>query len=78
MNIKTFLLGFIIAYFLFSLPFILGFGNVIDWVSEVTFFQKFRGVVLNGLGDNYLIKVFFSIIVGILFSFLLTLKRKNK
>ena len=71
MNIKTFLLGFIVIYILISLPAMLGIGYVIDWVPEATFLQKFKGYVIEGFTNNYLIKIVISIIVGVIFSLFL-------
>ena len=76
MNIRTFLLSFIIVYILISLPAMLGSGTVIDWVSEATFLQKFKGYVIDGLVDNYLMKLIVSTIVGLIFSLVLPMKRK--
>ena len=75
MNIKTFIIGFIVIYILISLPAILGIGYVIDWVPEATFLQKFKGYVIEGLTNNYLIKIVISIIVGVIFS--LFLQKRN-
>lgn len=71
MNIKTFLLGFIVIYILISLPAMLGIEYVIDWVPEATFLQKFKGYVVEGFTNNYLIKIVISIIVGVIFSLFL-------
>ena len=71
MGIKTFLLSFIVIYILISLPTMLGIGYVIDWVPEATELQKFKGYVIEGLTNNYLIKIVISIIVGAIFSFFL-------
>lgn len=64
-KIKTFVIGFIIAYVLISIPAMFGIGYVIDWVPEATFLQKFKGYVINGLVDNYLLKIIISVIVGV-------------
>jgi hypothetical protein len=74
-KIKTFVIGFIIAYLLISLPAMLGIGFVIDWVPEATFLQKFKGYVVDGLIDNYLLKIIISAILGIVFT-IIVLKRK--
>lgn len=71
MGIKTFLLSFIVIYILISLPTMLGIGYVIDWVPEATELQKFKGYVIEGLTNNYVIKIVISIIVGAIFSFFL-------
>ena len=75
MNIKTFILGFIVIYILISLPAILGIGYVIDWVSEATVLQKFKGYVIEGLTNNYFIKMVISIIVSVIFT--LFLQKRN-
>lgn len=67
-NIKLFLLGFIVVYILISLPVMLEIGYTIDWVPEATFLQKFKGSMIEGFTNNYLIKVMISIIVGAIFS----------
>ncbi len=54
-----------------SLPTMLGIGYVIDWVPETTELQKFKGYVMEGLTNNYLIKIVISIIIGAIFSFFL-------
>ena len=74
MGIKTFLLSFIVIYILISLPTMLGLGYVIDWVPEATELQKFKGYVIEGLTNNYLIKIVISIIVGAIFSFFLQIR----
>ena len=75
MNIKTFILSFIVVYLLISFPLILGFGYVIDWEPEATLLQKFNGYVMEGLTNNYLLKIGISLIVGAILSLLLS-KRK--
>lgn len=77
MDIKTFLLSFSVVYLLFSLPAMLGGGYVIDWVPEATFLQKFKGYVIEGFTNNYLIKIVLSIIVSVIFSLFLR-KRNSK
>ena len=77
MKIKMHLLGFIVVYIVISLPVMLGIGYVIDWVPEATFLQKFKGYVIEGFTNNYLIKIVLSIIVGVIFSLFLQ-KRKLK
>ena len=71
MNMKMFIIVFIVIYILISLPAIVGIGHVIDWVPEATGLQKFKGYVIGGLTDNYLIKIVVSIIVGVIFSLFL-------
>jgi hypothetical protein len=43
MNLKAFLIKFVIVYVSISLPEIFGIGTVIDWVPEATLFQKLKG-----------------------------------
>ena len=76
MNMKTFILSFIVVYLLISLPVMLGFGYVIDWDLETTFLQKFIGYVKEGLTNNYLIKIVISLIVGAIVSILLSNRKK--
>ena len=71
MKIKTFILGWIVVYILISLPAMLGIGYVIDWVPDATFLQKLKGYVVEGLTNNYLIKIIISIIVSAILSLFL-------
>lgn len=75
MSIKTFFLSFIVIYILISLPAMLGLGYVIDWIPETTELQKFKGYVIEGITNNYLIKIVISTIVGAIFS--LFLQKRN-
>lgn len=68
MNRKTFFLSFIITYTLISLPAMLGIGSIIDWVPEATFIQKFKGYIIEGFINNYLIKLIVSFESGIYYS----------
>jgi len=77
MILKTFLLGFIVIYILISLPAILGIGYVIDWVTEATFYQKFKGYVIEGFTTNYFPKIVISIVIGGIFTLFLA-KRNSK
>lgn len=72
MSIKPFIPSLIIIYFLLSLPAVFGIGYVIDWAPEVTFLQKFSGYVIEGITNNYLIKLVISIFAGIIFSLFLS------
>lgn len=76
MNRKTFFLSFIVTYILISLPAMFGIGYVIDWVPEATFIQKFKGYIIEGFINNYLIKLVVSLIVGIIFGLLFLPKRE--
>ena len=75
MHMKIFVVSFIVIYILISLPAIVGIGHVIDWIPEATVLQKFKGYVIGGLTNNYLIKIVVSIIGGVLFS--LFLQKRN-
>ena len=75
MNSKTFILSFIVIYLLISLTVMLGFGYVIDWDSEATVLQKFKGYVIEGLTNNYLLKTVISLVVSAFVSLFLA-KRK--
>lgn len=77
MNLKAFLIGFVLVYILISLPGIIGIGYVIDWVSEATLFQKFKGYVVDGLLDNFLIKIVIASIVGVVVSFVIARRRHS-
>ena len=74
-NMKTFILSFIVLYLMISLPVMLGFGYVIDWDPEATVLQKFNGYVIEGLTNNYLMKIIISLVVGAFVSLFLA-KRK--
>jgi len=76
-NSKTFILSFIVVYLLISLPVMLGFGYVIDWDPEATVLQKFNGYVMEGLTNNYLMKIIISLIVGAIVSLLLSNRKEN-
>ena len=76
-NSKTFILSFIVVYLLSSLPVMLGFGYVIDWDPEATVLQKFNGYVMEGLTNNYLMKIIISLIVGAIVSLLLSNRKEN-
>ena len=64
MSIKKCIAGFIITYILISLPAIFGFGYVIDWIPEATTIQKFKGYVIYGLTNGYLIKSVVSMLMS--------------
>ncbi|MFE8702924.1 hypothetical protein ACFYKX_20155 [Cytobacillus sp. FJAT-54145] len=62
--IKRFVLTFLIVYLLTSIPTILGFGYVIDWAVEATVFQKVKVYIVNGLVENFPVKIIIAAIVG--------------
>ncbi|WP_223701817.1 hypothetical protein [Sutcliffiella deserti] len=64
MKIKTYLVVFLSVYVLLSLPAILGIGYVIDWVPEATLLQKFNGYLVEGLLNNYVIKIVVALLVA--------------
>lgn len=78
MNLKTFLITFVFVYVSISLPAILGIGTVIDWVPEATLFQKFKGYVIDGLLNNFLIKTVIACIVGITVILIISKRRQSK
>lgn len=77
MNFKTFILSFIVAYILISLPAIFGIGHVIDWVQQATFLQKFFGYIKEGLTNHYLIKIVISIIGSVIIGQFLSKRKAN-
>jgi hypothetical protein len=78
MSLKTFLITFVFVYVLTSLPATLGIGYVIDWVPEATLFQKFKGYVIDGLLNNFLIKTVIAFVVGIVLSLVISMWRQPK
>ena len=72
MNFKIFLLSFILIYLLLSLPAFFGINYVIDWVPEATLGQKFNGYVIEGLGNQFLLKSLCAGIASIVLSLLLS------
>ncbi|PIC66674.1 hypothetical protein CSV71_14605 [Sporosarcina sp. P21c] len=78
MNLKAFLLTFIFIYILISLPAIFGIGHVIDWVSEATVYQKFKGYVIDGLLNNFLIKTTIASVVGVVVIRVISKRRYSK
>lgn len=51
---------------------------MIDWIPEATLFQKFKGYVIDSLLNNYLIKTLIATIVGIVVSWVVSIKRQTK
>ncbi|ALC90758.1 hypothetical protein AM500_13900 [Bacillus sp. FJAT-18017] len=78
MNLKAFLLTFVIVYVLISLPSILGIGHVIDWVPEASLWQKFNGYVINGLLTNFVVKTVIALITGLVISFPIFRRQQSK
>jgi len=78
MNLKAFLIIFVLVYVSISLPEIFGIGTVIDWVPEATLFQKLKGYVIEGLLNNFLGKTVIACIVGIVVSLVISKRRQSK
>lgn len=78
MNLKFFLITFVLAYILISLPAMLGIGSVIDWVPEVTWYQKFKGYVVDGLLNNFFMKIIIAITLGIVVSLIISRRQYSK
>ncbi|RDU37182.1 hypothetical protein DRW41_10910 [Neobacillus piezotolerans] len=78
MNLKTFLLNFVFVYVLISLPSIVGIGYVIDWVPEATLFKQFKGYVIDGLLNNFVIKNVIAIIVGFVVTLIIFKRQQTK
>lgn len=74
--LTNFIVGFSVVYILMSLPAMLGLGYVIDWVPEATVLQKITGYVVEGLINNYIIKLVVSLIVGVIYSIFRLQKNK--
>lgn len=66
--VKSFFLSFIFVYLLISLPYMFGFGYVIDWVPEASLNQKLKGYVIEGLKYGLVLKLFISAFLGVLFT----------
>lgn len=60
--------SFFIISIVLSLPVIFANGYVIDWVPEVTIFQKAKGYVVEALTANFLLKLIIAFIVGLIVS----------
>jgi len=65
MNIKTFMLIFIMIYIVLSLPAMLGIGYVIDWIPEASLSQQIRGYVIEGLANGFQFKIVISAIASV-------------
>ncbi|WP_449403564.1 hypothetical protein [Exiguobacterium artemiae] len=78
MNMKSFLVGFILSYLLLSLPAFFGITYVIDWVPEATLGQKFNGYVMEGLKNQFLLKSLCAVIASIVLSLLLSNRKVGK
>ena len=76
MYLKVFLGCFVFVYTLISLPAILGIGNVIEWVPEATLFQKFKVYVVDGLGNNFIVKSVIASMVAVVVTLVMPKKRK--
>ncbi|PID21096.1 hypothetical protein CSV61_11465 [Sporosarcina sp. P3] len=78
MNLKLFLITFVLAYILISLPAMLGIGSVIDWVPEATWYQKFKGYVVDGLLNKFFIKIIIASTLGIIVSLINSKRQYSK
>ncbi|WP_043932776.1 hypothetical protein [Bacillus sp. EB01] len=78
MNLKAFLLTFVVVYLLISIPSILGIGYVIDWAPEATLLQKIKGYVISGLLNNFVIKTVIAVIVGFIINSPIFRRQKSK
>ncbi|WP_277587262.1 hypothetical protein [Psychrobacillus antarcticus] len=78
MNLKAFLITFVFTYVLISLPAILGIGKVIDWVPGATLFQKVKGYLVDGLFNNFLMKVVVASLIGVVVSLIISKRRYSK
>lgn len=67
----------IIIYFLLSLPMILGYGVIIDFVSDVSLFAKAKAYFTIGMENNYETKLLISFVSALVFTAILKLI-KNK
>ena len=76
-DVRKLVAGFIGIYLLISLPAMFGIGYEIDWVSEATFPQKLKGYVIEGIANNYLIKIAISILGSVIFSLFLSRYKAN-
>lgn len=78
MNLKAFFITFVFVYISISLLAIVGIGYVIDWVPGATWYQKFKGYVIDGLINNFLIKTIIASIVGFVVSLVISKRRHSK
>jgi len=65
-----FLMSFAITYIFISLPDILGFTFVVQWVPGVTDLQKAWSYLTMGLSENALVKLIISSLSVFLFGFI--------
>ncbi len=77
MRLKTFMTALISVYVLISLPAIFSFGYVIDWVPEATLFQKFKAYVVDGLINNFILKVVIAVITAAIISLFVSRNRES-
>lgn len=78
LNSKTFIFFFIVVYVVLSLPVMLGIGYVIDWVPEASLSQKLRGYVIDGLTNEFQLKIAISAIASLVLISLLSRRRANQ
>jgi hypothetical protein len=77
MNLKAFLLTFVVVYVLISIPSILGIGYVIDWTPEASLSQKIKGYLISGLLNYFVIKTVIAVIVGFIINFPIFRRQKS-
>ena len=65
-RIGNFIVMLITIYFILSLPVMLGIGVAIDFVSEVSWFNKAKTYFITGIKLGYLTKLLISIILTII------------
>ncbi|MDX8361527.1 hypothetical protein SLH48_11975 [Cytobacillus sp. IB215316] len=68
---KRFVVAIILSYVILSVPHILGFGYVIDWVPEASTITKIITYIREGLVYGFVYKLLISILIAVLSSLLL-------
>lgn len=56
----------------------LGIGSVIDWVPEATWYQKFKGYVVDGLLNKFFIKIIIASTLGIIVNLINSKRQYSK
>jgi len=75
---KTFTLAFIVIYVVISILAMLGIGYVIDWIPEASPYQQLRGYVIEGLTNEFQLKIAISAIASLVLISLLSRRRANQ
>ncbi|MDX8365338.1 hypothetical protein [Cytobacillus sp. IB215665] len=73
---KRFVVVIILSYVSLSVPHILGFGYVIDWIPEASTITKVSTYLREGLVYGFMYKLLISILIAVLCIFLLLRGRK--